>query len=51
MIIPNEFIDIEENIFEAGEYDFAILFCKNWGHLFKCIDIEKRLYYGFNEEW
>ena len=48
--LPNEYIDIEENIFEAGEYDFAILFCKNWGNLFKCIDIEKRFYYGFNEE-
>lgn len=46
---PNEFSDIEKIIFETGDYDLANLFCINWGHLFKCVDIQNKIYYGFND--
>lgn len=48
-VIPEQFLDIEETMFDCGDYGYAIYFCKKWGHLFKCVDIEKKLYYNFNE--
>jgi len=48
-VTPEEFLDIEETIFDCGDYGYATIFCKKWGHLFKCVDIEKKIYYNFNE--
>jgi P4 family phage/plasmid primase-like protien len=33
-----------------GDYGLANYFCKHWGHLFKCVDIKNKRFYGFNKK-
>ena len=45
-------IFIEDFIYDIlgskTDYDFAIYFCKKWGEIFKCIDVNNKIFYKFN---
>jgi P4 family phage/plasmid primase-like protien len=42
--------DIMNYIFEAGDYDYAKYFKKNWGFSFVCTDIEKKTFVEFTKD-